>query len=190
MEVRSPPLKAFEVDGHFFAFQIRRETDAGDDDVGLLRGLDGLVAECGGGRDPGEVDACRAGAVEVFETDGVGICICEGYRFVVDGSALGLHLGGAGDDGFVVEVEAEAFGIFTCVTVVDTNAELVVAGSGGGKFAGPADGIVVALEAGDGNDFIPVEVDVAVGAGEDGGAGEVGRVLKYSPVRPSPGAAA
>ncbi len=40
-------------------------------------------------------------------------------------------------------------------------------------------------EAGDGDDLVPVEVDAAVGAGEDGGAAEIGE-LKYSPVRPLP----
>ena len=106
---------------------------------------------------------------------GWGFVSVEVHRSVVDGAAFGLFFAGAGDDEFAVEVEAEAFGVFAGVAVVDADADLVIAGRGRSEGAGPADGVVVALQAGDGNDFIPVEIDVAVGAGEDGGAGEVGR---------------
>ena len=69
--------EAFEVDGHLLAFERGREADEGDGDVGLLCGGDGFVAESGGGGLPGEIDAGRAGAVEVFETDGVGLGVGE-----------------------------------------------------------------------------------------------------------------
>ena len=59
--------EAVELDGHFLALQIRREADEGDDDVGVFRGFDGLVAQSAGGRLPGEIDAGGAGAVEIFE---------------------------------------------------------------------------------------------------------------------------
>jgi hypothetical protein len=85
-----------------------------------------------------------------------------------------LFLAGTGDDEFAVEIEAEALGVFAGVAVVDADADLVIAGSGRSEAAGPADGVVVALEAGDGDDFIPVEIDVAISAGEGGRAGEVG----------------
>ncbi len=166
--------EAVEMDGHFFALKVGREADAGDDDVRLLRGFDGLVAEDGGWGNPGEVDAGRASAVEVFETNRVGICISEVHRCVKDSAAFGLFLIGAGDDELAVEVEAEALGIFAGVAVVDADTDLVIARRGRGEGSGPADGVVVALQAGDGNDLIPIEIDVAVGAGEDGLAREVG----------------
>ncbi len=174
MEVRSPPLKPSSWTGISSPSKIRREADAGDDDVGLFCGCDGFVAESIGRGDPGEVDAGRAGAVEVFEADGVRLRVVEVDGRVVGLAALAGHGFAALENQLAIEVEAVAFGIFACVTVVDTDAELVVAGSGRGEGAGPANGVVVALEAGDGHDLIPVEIDIAVGAGEGGLAGEVG----------------
>ena len=98
--------EAFEVDGHLLAFELGREADEGDGHVGLLCGGDGFVAQSGGGGFPGEIDAGGAGAVEVFEADGVGFCVGEGDGREEGRAALG-GLAGVLEDQLVVEIEAE-----------------------------------------------------------------------------------
>jgi hypothetical protein len=170
--------EAIEFDGHLFAFEGGGEAGEEEDGVGGAADFDGFVAEDLGGGLPGEIDAGGARAVEVFEADGVGFGVVEVDGRGDLGAAFAGFAGGVGEE-LVVDEEAEGFEVLAGVAGVDAGTEAVVTGCGWGEGAGPADGVVVAGEAGDGDDFIPVEVDDAVGAGEDGGAGEVfgGEVL-------------
>src|SRR5260370_20798341 len=61
-------------------------------------------------------------------------------------------------------IEAETFGVLAGVAVVHAYAELIVAGSRRREGASPTDRVVIPLEACDGNDLVPVEINVAVGA--------------------------
>ena len=164
--------EAVEMNRHLFAFERRREADEDDGDLGSFCGSDGFVAKCGGGCFPGEVDACRTGAVEIFKADGVGLGVGERDGREEGCTALG-RLAGVLDDKLVVEIEAEGLSVLAGVAVVDANAEFIVAGSGRREGAGPTHGPVVALQARDGNDLVPVEVDIAIGASEHGFAAEV-----------------
>ncbi len=111
----------------------------------MLRSGDGFVAENGGGGFPGEIDAGRAGAVEIFEFDGVGFGVGEGSG-CEKGRATLRGFAGVLEDQLVVEIEAEGFVVLAGIAGVDADAEFVGAGSGRGEGAGPAHGPVVALE--------------------------------------------
>src|SRR6185437_10573606 len=166
--------EAFEMHGHLFTFKGGSEADEGDGQVGLSGGSDGLIAERSGGWLPGEVDAGRAGAVEVFEANGVRLRIVEVGGGVKGRAALG-GLAGILEDQLAVQVEAEGLVVLAGIAGVDADAEFVGAGSGWSEGSSPANGPVVALQAGYyADDFVPVEVDTAVGAREDGCPGEVG----------------
>ena len=75
--VRSPPLKPSSLTG------ISSPSSEGERPTKAMMtsdcfaACDGLVAQDGRGRVPGEVDAGAAGAVEVFEADGVGLGVGE-----------------------------------------------------------------------------------------------------------------
>ena len=96
----------------------------------------------------------------------MGLGIREMYRGLDDGAPFAGAFGAAFHQDFSVKIEMIALGVLAGVAVVDAYAELVVAGSGWCEGASPTDGVVVPLKAGDGNDLVPVEVDVAVSARE------------------------
>ena len=175
--------EAFEFDGHLFAFEGWGETGEEEDGVGGAGDFDGFVAEDCGRRLPGEIDAGGSGAVEVFEADGVGFGVVEVDGRGDLGAALAGFAGGVGEE-LVVDEEAEGFEVLAGVAGVDAGTEAVVAGGGRGEGAGPADGVVVAGEAGDGDDFIPVEVDGLRSMRVRTGVPERSLEAKYSPVRP------
>ena len=59
------------MDGHLFAFEVGGDADEGEDDVGVLCGLDGFVAESLGGGAPFERDGCaeQRRFEDVFDAD-------------------------------------------------------------------------------------------------------------------------
>ena len=72
----------------------------------LLCGGGGFIAQCGGGCFPGEIDSGGAGAVEIFEFDGVRFRVGEGSG-CEEGRASLRGLAGVLEDQFVIEIEAE-----------------------------------------------------------------------------------
>src|SRR6185437_14441874 len=90
-------------------------------------------------------------------------------------AALG-GLAGILEDQLAVQVEAEGLVVLAGIAGVDADAEFVGAGGGWSEGSSPANGPVVALQAGYyADDFVTVEVDTAVGAREDRYPGEIGR---------------
>ena len=88
--VRSPPEKPFGVNLHLFAFEARGESDEGDDDVGFLRGFDGLILQKLVARAPfeGEAGAGDAAGLDVLDAEVVGTRVGEGDGEVLDGSIV------------------------------------------------------------------------------------------------------
>src|ERR1017187_4741056 len=80
----------------------------------------------------------------------------------------------AGQNELAIEKQPEPFRVFARIAVVHVYPELVVARPGWSEVAAPAHRIVVAAEAGNWRNLIPIEVNVGVGAREHGLSAEVG----------------
>ena len=123
--------EAGDLDGHLFAFEVGREADEGEGDVGFVDGFEGLGAEWFDGRHPLEREACSE------EAFGVGVGDLDGMRLGVADVEFDGGGGGAvlrfvdGDFGggelFAVVFDGVALGLAAGVAVREDAAELIVA---------------------------------------------------------------
>ena len=139
--------ESVELDGHFFALEVRREADAGDDHVGIA------CAAATASLRRASAGACQVRSMPALPVPwrysrrmGCGCGVVEVDRRIDRPAPRSpVFSSAAFEDELAIEIEPEAFGVFAGVAIVDADAELVVAGRGRGEGAGPAHRVVVAL---------------------------------------------
>ena len=114
--------------------------------------------------------------MQVFQADGVRLGVSKVYGGVDHSATLAGCFGTAFNNDLIVEIESKALRILASVAIVHAHAEFVIAGGGRCEGASPADRVVVPLQAGDGDDLVPIEIDIAISAFEHRLPGEILRI--------------
>ena len=189
--------EAVDLDGHLFAFELRREADEGYNDIGLfgcgygfielsLRGCGPLEVESAAGLVAGvavfQFEFVRVGVGEVDGDDdwcstvhdgrGAGACAGGGFEVAHRGEIERLAQSSFAED-FAVQGEAEAVLGRIGEGVGWLNGEGVVAGGWDAQCAAPANGVDVGVNFRDGQRVAPLGLDVVISGSGYGAAGPV-----------------
>ena len=73
----------------------------------------------------------------------------------------------------LVQVKTIAFSVLAGIAVVHAHAQFVLAGRWRSEAAAPPHGVIVALQAVYGNNLVPIEIDVTVGARKNRRAAQI-----------------